>query len=242
MEHVISGEERDLSGRRLSWREFAVSRSLETARSRAEQRVQRFIEAAQELVTTAGTDFTVQEVVERSGQSLRSFYQHFGGKHDLLLALFEESVASSVDVVWRRIEPETDPLERLHKFVLEYHELCRPGDREALAGGPPQIMAVFAWQLLTEHPREAARAFAPLGALFADLIEDAVAAGVVRGNLGIERLTGVVLEVIMFNAFSLTIAGLTARDAGHSPAEELWELLFHGLAPSTRAAGADGSG
>ena len=38
----------------------------------------------------------MQEVVERSGQSLRSFYQHFDGKHELLLALFEESVTSTV--------------------------------------------------------------------------------------------------------------------------------------------------
>ena len=37
-----------------------------------------------------GKDFTVQDVVERSGQSLRSFYQYFAGKHELLLALFEE--------------------------------------------------------------------------------------------------------------------------------------------------------
>ena len=40
---------------------------------------------------TIGKDFTVQDVVERCGQSLRSFYQYFAGYHELLLALFEES-------------------------------------------------------------------------------------------------------------------------------------------------------
>ncbi len=64
----------------LSWREQAVARSLDSARLRAESRVQRFFDAATELITSgSGGEFTVQEVVERSGQSLRSFYQYFGG-------------------------------------------------------------------------------------------------------------------------------------------------------------------
>ena len=70
-----------------------MARSLDSARTRAENRVQRFMGAAHGADhTNEGKDFTVQEVVERSGQSLRSFYQHFDGKHELLLALFEESV------------------------------------------------------------------------------------------------------------------------------------------------------
>ena len=42
---------------------------------------------------TGGIDFTVQDIVDRSGLSLRSFYKHFGGKDELLLALFEELLA-----------------------------------------------------------------------------------------------------------------------------------------------------
>ncbi len=77
-----------------SWRDLAVARSLDPARARAEKRVQRFLDAALELMARSPEkEFTVQEVVERSGQSLRSFYQYFAGKHELLLALFEESVA-----------------------------------------------------------------------------------------------------------------------------------------------------
>ena len=65
-----------------------MARSLDSARLRAESRVQRFLDAAIELFNSrSGKDFTVQEVVELSGQSLHSFYQYFGGKHELLLAL-----------------------------------------------------------------------------------------------------------------------------------------------------------
>ncbi|HKA85368.1 MAG TPA: TetR family transcriptional regulator, partial [Acidimicrobiales bacterium] len=67
-----------------TWRELAVARSLDPARSRAENRVQRFLDAATDLMSNESSkDFTVQEVVERSGQSLRSFYQYFAGKHEL---------------------------------------------------------------------------------------------------------------------------------------------------------------
>src|SRR5438270_13481098 len=106
----------------VSWREQAVARSLDSARVRAESRVQRFIDAALELLgdSAPGEDFTVQDVVEKSGQSLRSFYQYFGGKQELLLALFEESVRSTADELRDRIQDEKKPLDRLHRFVIEY--------------------------------------------------------------------------------------------------------------------------
>ena len=42
--------------------------------------MQRFLEAAFELIDEKGTtEFTIQEVVDRSKQSLRSFYEYFDG-------------------------------------------------------------------------------------------------------------------------------------------------------------------
>src|SRR5262244_1365601 len=76
-----------------TWKQRAVERSTKAAKLRAEQRVERFLDAAQAIISEkSSTDFTVQEVVDRSRQSLRSFYQHFDGKHELLLALFEDSL------------------------------------------------------------------------------------------------------------------------------------------------------
>src|SRR5688572_22637338 len=100
-----------------SRRELAVARSLDPARARAEKRVQRFLDAAMELMdSTDGKEFTVQEVVERSGQSLRSFYQYFAGKHELLLALFEESIRTTAAQVRTVVDESDDPLERLRTF------------------------------------------------------------------------------------------------------------------------------
>src|ERR1700759_3301753 len=64
-------------------------------------RADRFIKSAVEILGETGrTDFTVQEVVARSKTSLRAFYQHFSSKDELLLALFERTIAQSAQI-WR---------------------------------------------------------------------------------------------------------------------------------------------
>ena len=163
----------------LSRRELAVARSLDSARLRAENRVDRFLDAAVGLLNQgSGKDFTVQQVVERSGQSLRSFYQYFSGKHDLQLAIFEESVRSTTDHLRHEIAGLDEPIERLRGFVVEYFRLCRPeGDLSIKLSVRPILMAEFVQQLLTTRPKEAAGAFAPLVELFEELLQEAAAAG-----------------------------------------------------------------
>jgi len=227
VEEAVGGEQA------LSRREQAVARSLFTARARAENRLQRFLDAALELMSEgeSGRDFTVHEVVERSGQSLRLFYQYFGGKHELLLALFEEAVRGTAEFLNGKIEQETDPLERIHRFVIEYYRLCRPprpGDPvEPLA--TTWMMVDFAQQLLTSHPTEAALAFDPLVSLFGEVLDDAETAGCIRPGLRKSPIAGMVLEAIMFNTFSATIGGTSVRRADPDPAEELWEFILHGV-------------
>ena len=217
-----------------SWRELAVARSLDPARARAEERVQRFLDAAVELMmeNETGKDFTVQDVVERSGQSLRSFYQYFAGKHELLLALFEESVRSTAEHLHQVVGEVDDPLERLHRFVVEHYVMCRPvpRSRSAKKSGPtPAAMAEFAQKLLTEHPKEASRAFVPVVSLFEQLLDEAAAAGAIRSGLQHRSVAGVALQAIMFNAFAATISGTSIGPDSHESADELWTLFIHGI-------------
>jgi AcrR family transcriptional regulator len=225
-----------------SWREAAVARSLDPARARAESRVQRFLDAALSLMNESSADrrdFTVQEVVERSGQSLRSFYQYFGGKHELLLALFEELVRTSAEQLSATVDGSpvsASPVARLETFVVEYHRMCRPArgrGRGAKKTPVPAIMMEFAQQLLTSHPSEAARAYAPMTSLFRSLLSDAADAGAIRTDVDLDRLCGIVLQAIMFNAFATTISGSPAdAPAGTDPGQEFWSLLFRGIAPA----------
>jgi AcrR family transcriptional regulator len=219
----------EAAGSPVSWRELAVARSLDSARTRAETRVQRFLDASIELMNEGGRDFTVQEVVERSGQSLRSFYQYFGGKHELLLALFEETVRTTTDQLRKSVDQEHEAGEQLHRFVVEYYRLCRPIGKGPKKAVSTPALVDFAQQLLTGYPAEAAAAFAPLVTLFGELLDAAGDAGAVRPGLRHGPIAGIVLEAIMFNAFSTTIGGPGSRGEGVDPAEELWEVILHGI-------------
>ena len=174
-------------------RDLAVARSLDSARVRSEGRVQRFLDAGFELLASAesGKEFTVQEVVDRSGQSLRSFYQYFAGKHELLLALFDEAIRSTADRLEELVYKETTPLDRLHAFVVEYYRMCLPAPKgRASKNNPTPVMAEFSHELLTGHQAEASRAFVPLVALAEKILADAVEAGVVRPGVEHEEDAG----------------------------------------------------
>src|SRR5690242_14332208 len=128
-----------------TWRELAVARSLDPARARAENRVQRYLDAAFELMNSDSGEFTVQEVVERSGQSLRGFYQYFAGKHELLLAVFEESIRATSEHLREIVAEEKKPLDRLHRFATEYYRMCRPAPKgQSSKTRPAPAMAEFA--------------------------------------------------------------------------------------------------
>ncbi len=218
-----------------SRREMAVARSLDPARVRAEKRVQRFLDAAVELMSSSPQkEFTVQEVVERSGQSLRSFYQYFAGKHELLLALFEEAVSTTASRLEAAVDGVDDPLERLRTFCAEYYRMCRPGadgwSEEQQQGPSASVMAEFAQQLLTDHPREAANAFSPLVVLLDRLLDEAAAAGRIRPDIDHRQIGGVVLQAVMFNSFADTISAQSFRVDADVAAAGLWDLLLHGLA------------
>ncbi len=207
-----------------------MSRSLDPARARAEKRVQRFLDAAMDLIINSPQkDFTVQEVVEKSGQSLRSFYQYFAGKYELLLALFEELVRNTAEQLDETISKEKDPLKKFETACVEYYRLCQPNSKSKVTvkKGTAPALADFAQQLLTEHPKEASNAFVPLVELFTSLLDDAAAAKQIRPGLNHRRLAGVILEAVMFNAFAATISGTTVRDDGAG--DELWGLILNGI-------------
>ena len=120
---------------------------------------------------------------------------------------------------------------------MEYFRLCRPSPKERAAGKAtiPPAMADFAQQLLTEHPKEAAQAFTPLLTLFEELLDEAATAGFIRPGLGHSQIAGVALQAIMFNAFASTISGSSVRTGADVAAEELWDLLLHGIAAEATA-------
>src|SRR5262245_822581 len=108
-----------------AWQRQSMHRSLRSARVRAHARSDRFVAAATRLLQEKGsTDFTVQDVVERSKMSIRTFYKYCASKEDLLLAVSETVVArEAVPRLRQRIEKHRDPLLRLKAFIQGLVEL-----------------------------------------------------------------------------------------------------------------------
>jgi AcrR family transcriptional regulator len=206
-----------------TWKQRAVERSTRAAKLRAEQRVQRFLDAAQVIITEKGsTDFTVQEVVDRSQQSLRSFYQHFDGKHELLLALFEDALRRATDQIRAAATGQAEPVARLKVVVELLFELSRP---DPAARRP--LFTDFAPQLLLTHPTEVRVAHAPLLALLTELLAEAEAEGVLRAGVTPRRAAALTMQTVMFVAQS---ADISDEELPVITAEEVWEFCAKGFA------------
>jgi AcrR family transcriptional regulator len=214
-----------------AWKQRAVERSTRAAKLRAEQRVQRFLDAAQAIITEKGnTDFTVQEVVDRSRQSLRSFYQHFDGKHELLLALFEDALRRATIQIAAAADAQPDPVDALRTAVQLLFELSRP-DPDAHRA----LFTEFAPRLLLTRPAEVRRAHAPLLDLLTALTARAGKAGRLRSGAEPRRVAALAMATLMFTAQTSGAPdpGSPAADANGNVqpvcADEIWDFIAHGI-------------
>lgn len=214
------------AGEEPAWKQRAVERSIKTAKLRAAQRVQRFLDAAQAIIIEKGsTDFTVQEVVDRSRQSLRSFYLQFDGKHELLLALFEDALSRSADQIRAATSTQGEPIERLKVAIQLLFESSRP---DPAAKRP--LFTDFAPRLLVSHPSEVKVAHAPLLALLTELMEEASAAGQLRTGINPRRMAAMTMQTVMFVAQSS--GGADEASVHPITADEVWDFVANGFAAS----------
>ena len=181
-----------------AWKQRAVERSIKTAKLRAAQRVQRFLDAAQAIIIEKGsTDFTVQEVVDRSRQSLRSFYLQFDGKHELLLALFEDALSRSADQIRAATSGQEEPIDAPQGGGPAAVRVVspRPG-RQAAA------VHRFRAALAGVASSEVKIAHAPLLALLTELMEEASEAGSCATGINPKRMAAMTMQTVMFVAQS----------------------------------------
>jgi AcrR family transcriptional regulator len=207
------------------WRQRALSRSLSAARSRAEQRVQRLLNAAFELIDERGTsDFTIQEVVDRSRQSLRGFYQYFDGKDELLFALLEETLRESLEDLREAVESGSEPLERLRAFTIRLHEWCEPlGTRRKRGAHNRLPMSEFSLQLALKDPERVAAVMVPISRMLVELIEAAAAAGAIR--VADARRTAMLVQQTVMYGWLMNRLSPRSRVT----AEDAWEFCLRGL-------------
>ncbi len=210
-------------GEAASWRDRALERSLRGARAKAISRSDRFIQTAMELLEETGrADFTVQEIVERSRTSLRSFYQYFAGKDELLLAILEETIVHGVARMRQEIEG---------KGALESLRVVISG----LYGGSGGNRSLQLSRALTSHHMalvdtnitDYVQAEAPVEQLIRELVQRGVDEGELRSDIPVDALVIVLFQTVM-GAATMNVLNTQGGDLARH-AETLWEFCRVGL-------------
>lgn len=179
-----------------NWQVRALRRSLEPARSRSVERMERFVEAARDLAGESGSAaFTVPQLAASAGLSLKSFYRCFRGKDDLLLALLEDDSQLGAGLLREAVDRHDEPMARLRAYVDGiFAMVALPG-----AVGYAGVLVREHRRLSEDYPEELRGALAPMVDLLAAEIGRAAHAGLVRrGDAGRDAQTifGLLLSAI----------------------------------------------
>jgi uncharacterized protein (TIGR00369 family) len=153
----------------------------------------RFIKTAVEILGETGrTDFTVQEVVARSKTSLRAFYQHFGSKDELLLALFDRTIAQSVHG-WRAEVDGLDSTAALKLVIDRMSQQPESSTQDSLN----RALSLYNQHLAENRPREYARVLSPLHQLIRDIIGQGITEGIFNPALDVGATAAIVMQTMV---------------------------------------------
>lgn len=189
-------------GASADWHRRVVNRSLRTATRRSIDRGATLVIAAAKLLEQSDDgDFTVQDVANEAGQSLRTLYQYFESKDDLLLAVFEEAMRTYATMIGDAIVKLDDPLDRLAGALLA--AVCIPDRSDT---GINRRLARLRMKLAQVDPDLVGRAQAPLNSLVRELVDIAASA---------QRVDVVDLDAATYLLLTLNASSITSRTLGN---------------------------
>jgi TetR/AcrR family transcriptional regulator len=118
--------------------------------------------AAHRLVLERGDNFTTQDLIKEADVALQTFYRHFGGKDQILLAVVGDLIDGHCRSLAEQGAALADPVARLRFYIFgTLSSLREPGTAGA------RFMTSQHWRLHQEYPDELAAATKP----FADLVQ-----------------------------------------------------------------------
>jgi AcrR family transcriptional regulator len=233
---AIDGPDEDIP----SWQERVVDRQLkrarEAVRARAIGPTTRIVNAATELAReTGGTSFTVQQVVDRAGVALQTFYRHFGSRDELMLAFLEEASRAEQARYAQMAEKVGDPISRIRVLVLTPLKVARQSTEGSLSTSISREMRV----LRDVYPNEMAALGAPYTKLLEEAIVEAASAGLVEPEE--PNLDAEIISELVSGAFAEALLGPGRSYSPHTEAY-IWRFCLRALrATPTVLAEADAS-
>jgi AcrR family transcriptional regulator len=167
-----------------------------------ESRATRFMKSALAILGETGrADFTVLEVVERSKTSLRSFYQHFSSKDELLLALIEKIMAESA-LRWRTETEGLGPAQALRVLIDRVAAPASSTTQDSINRG----LTFYNDHLAETVPAEYARVLSPVKLLINDIILAGVADGTFDPEIDVDPTATLIMQSAL-GAMRLRVLG-----------------------------------
>jgi len=203
-----------------SWEDRAVQRSLAVARDRSSARARLLVDSARRLAASGHAAFTIADVATEAGISLRSFYRHFAGRDELLLALMEEEARTGAGVLERVLGDDDGPLERLQHCV---EILC---DFVVSGSGYAALLVREHLRLGEEHPDELRAALDPLLTVIDTELGRAATLGVARAADRFDAAT--VLALVLTHVHATAV--LAPEEL--APSARVWAFCRAALAPA----------
>ena len=220
-----------------SWAERAADRSpsVQRSRERSLQRAQQIVQAARRLVEVKGSDFTTQDLVKEAGIAVQTFYKHFPGKDQVILAVIEDMVAETCSGLAEDARDLPDPVARLRFYVTSIISgIAAYGEGDAR----PRFITTEHWRLHRLYPDELARANRP----FTDLLLPEITAATKTGSLtsvdpeyDAWLITRLVISVFHHYEYA------TPEESLDQIAERLWSFCYRALGGGTET-GAESTG
>lgn len=189
-------------------------------------RAHALVKAARALAAERrSTEFTVLEVVERAGVSLRTFYRQFSSKDDLIVALFEEEARQGTSLLEEAMASLADPLARLERYIVGLWTLTATGS------GYASTLVREHLRLGERHPAVLRQALSPLVNLLQQTLQAAADAGEIRPVEPTDAVL-IISSVLAHVHASILIAPDDDQDRAASALWRIWKLALTPLPPT----------
>ncbi len=195
--------------------------------------------AARELIEEGGLDgLTIRAVLARSGLARRAFYDHFAGKDDLLLGVFQSALTGAADRIRGLFEPLETPMQRL-EFLVKTIVMGRShlGLDQALRGNRNgAVLSLEHLRLAQSRPEALKAAVQPLIDLIAEQLREGQAVGQFH-VANIEASASLIYNLVSTTVHAEMLA--TERDTidiarRRNLAETIWCFCCNGVGAISR--------
>jgi AcrR family transcriptional regulator len=206
---------------------------MQQSRSRNVRQMRIMVDAARRLIAQKGSGFTTQELAREAGVALQTFYRHFGGKDQLLLAALEDMHAEHAVAYEEAARGIASPLDRLRFYIT----LALSGLDEAGPGAmTPQFITAEHWRLHQLFPQDTMHATQPTVDLFARELRAAQEQGLLTRT---DATRSAELMVMIVRTVYHHYAFVPKTEPAEQIAGQVWEFCLSGI--GGRGEGRDGA-